>query len=255
MVREIGRWSCLLGSILFGFACGAGAESDEEEILVSAAASLRGVISKSSELFQKAHPGVRLQLNFASSGALRQQIEVGSPVDVFVSAATEHVDRLSDLGLVRAEDRRVFARNRLVLLGATDEVRSLRDLQSPAVTRVAMGDPRSVPAGTYARQWLAAEGLWPAIEEKTVLGGDVRQVLSYLERGEVDAVIVYATDAKLVGLEPVAIASGPQAPEVIYEAALIHGDGEARPAARQFFDYLASESVVRELEAAGFMAP
>src|SRR3972149_1641013 len=95
----MGGWWCLLSSILIGFPCGAGAESDEEEILVSAAASLREVISKSSELFQGTHPGLRLQLNFASSGALGQQIEVGSPVDVFVSAAPEHLDRLSDLGL------------------------------------------------------------------------------------------------------------------------------------------------------------
>src|SRR3972149_2419540 len=100
MVRGIGGWSCLLSSILICFACGAGPESDEEEILVSAAASLREVISKSSELFQKAHPGLRWQLTSASSGALRHQIEVGSPVAVFVWAAPEHVDRLSDLGLV-----------------------------------------------------------------------------------------------------------------------------------------------------------
>ena len=151
-------------------------------------------------------------------------------------------------------DRRILARNQLVLV-STEGVRSLEDLQEETVTRVAIGDPRSVPAGKYARQWLESEGLWDRVEEKTVLCGDVRQVLSYVQRGEVDAGVVYSTDAKLLGLEPRWIASGPNAPEVVYEAVLVGGAREPRAVARQFFDYLASDTVVRELEAAGFMAP
>jgi len=235
-------------------ACGAG-NPDEGALTVSAAASLREVVTVVSRDFQAANPHVSFQFNFAGSGSLRQQIERGSPAEVLLSAAPEDVARLVEAGQVSPEDRRVFARNVLVLVSANETVRSLQDLQDESVTRVAIGDPRSVPAGEYALQWLEAEGVWDGIEEKTVLGGDVRQVLSYVHRGEVDAGIVYATDAKLVGLEPVWRASGPNAPKVVYEAALITGSRDPRPIAREFFDYLASDEVAHALEAAGFQAP
>ena len=240
--------------VLVGAACSSNESSERAELVVSAAASLREVMTAVAEGFEKTHPS-SVRLNFASSGALRQQIEMGSPVEVFVSASTEHVDRLVESGLVASADRRIFARNELVLVTTKESVQTLDDLQDAEVTRVAIGDPRSVPAGKYALQWLEAEGLWEHIQEKTVLGGDVRQVLSYVERGEVDAGIVYATDANVVGLEPVWTASGPSAPAVVYEAALVGGSREPRPVARQFFDYLASDEAIRKLEAAGFIAP
>ncbi len=255
MVHSVGRLFCSLLLVFAGAACDVSEDSGNGELLVSAAASLREVMTAVSEDFQKTHPHLSLQLNFAGSGALRQQIEVGSPAEVFISAATEHVDRLSESGLVAPGGRRIFARNHLVLVSTKEGVRSLGDLQDETVTRVAIGDPRSVPAGKYARQWLEAEGLWTGIEEKIVLGGDVRQVLSYVQREEVDGVVVYATDAKLLGLEPVWIASGPNAPDVVYEAVLVGGALEPRPVARRFFEYLASDAVVRELVAVGFMAP
>jgi molybdate transport system substrate-binding protein len=241
--------------VLVGAACSFNESSERDELVVSAAASLREVMTAAASSFKETHPSLSVQLNFASSGALRQQIELGSPAEVFVSASTEHVDRLVESGLVASADRRIFARNELVLVTTKEDIRSLEDLEDDAVTRVAIGDPRSVPAGKYSLQWLEAEGLWERIQEKAVLGGDVRQVLSYLERGEVDAGIVYATDAKLVGLEPVWIASGPNAPAVEYEAALVGGSREPRAIARQFFDYLGSDEAIRELEAAGFIAP
>jgi molybdate transport system substrate-binding protein len=255
MTRWVGGGLCSFLLVLAGAACDTSEDSEKRELLVSAAASLREVITTVSEDFQERNPHLSLQLNFAGSGALRQQIEVGAPAEVFISAAREHVDRLFESGLVAPGSRRIFARNRLVLVSTKEGVRSLGDLRDEAVTRVAIGDPRSVPAGKYARQWLESEGLWNGIEEKIVLGGDVRQVLSYVQRGEVDVGVVYATDAKLLGLEPVWIASGPNAPEVVYEAVLVGEALEPRPVARRYFDYLASDTVVRELEAAGFMAP
>ena len=250
-MRSATPWFLLF---LVGWSCQGRSGPEDNEVFVSAAASLREVMIAVAESFETSHRS-SVQLNFAGSGSLRQQIEMGSPADVFVSAAPEHIDRLVESGWVATTDRHVFARNVLVLVAANDSVRSLEDLEKDNVTRVAIGDPRSVPAGKYALEWLQAEGVWERIQGKTVLGGDVRQVLSYVERGEVDAGIVYATDAKLLGLEPVWIASGSTAPEAVYETALIDGRREPRPLARAFFDYLGSEEVVRELERAGFIAP
>ena len=243
-------WPWLIG--LSVLACGpAGSSPDRDELIVSAAASLREVITEVSGAFEREHSDITLQLNFAGSGALRQQIEMGAPVDIFVSAASEHIDRLADAGFVDSSQRRIFARNHLVLIGDPDLVQSVDDLTSKRVGRIAMGDPRSVPAGKYAREWLETEGVWSEIQSKTVLAGDVRQVLSYTARREVDAGIVYLTDANLLELEPILTATGPTAPEVLYEAAIVNGDEQAQ----RFFDFLGSETVIRELEAAGFAAP
>ena len=248
-------WLCLSTAL----ACGAGGSPpDRVELTISTAASLREVITEVSSVFEREHLDITLQLNFAGSGALRQQIEMGAPVQVFISASTEHIDRIADAGLVDKDKRRIFARNSLVLIGDRNVVRTLDDLSSRRVERVGIGDPRSVPAGKYAREWLEAAGLWAEVQTKAVLAGDVRQVLSYVARGEVDAGIVYATDAKLLDLEPILVAASPPAPEVVYEVAMVAREPreeDRRAQAQQFFDFLGSETVVRELESAGFIAP
>lgn len=243
----------VLMAVLAG--CGGGRPgSGGGKLQISAAASLREVVVKTARSFEADHPGVRLQLNFGASGSLRQQIEKGAPVDVFISASTEHIDRLVQAGRAKPQNRRIFARNRLVLIGAPDKLRSLGDLRSERVERVSIGDPRSVPAGKYARQWLEAEDVWGAIQGKTVLAGNVRQVLDYVRRGEVDAGVVYATDAMLLGLEPILAASEPNAPEVVYEAVLLGSHQDDDPA-RRFFDSLGSQEVRRVLGVSGFTAP
>lgn len=204
--------------------------------------------------FQAEHPSASVQLNFGGSGSLRQQIELGAPVDVFISASSEDVERLARKGKADPETRLLFARNRLVLVGSTGKVSSLEDLATGKVERLSIGDPASVPAGKYARDWLEAEGLWPEVQSKTVLGGDVRQVLDYVQRGEVDAGIVYATDAKLLGLEPIVTASGKTAPEAVYEAVRITAAG--RPGlAQRFIEHLGSPEVREALKRAGFVTP
>ena len=175
-------------------------------------------------------------------------------MDVFLSASPEHVERLVRNGRADPETRTVIARNRLVLISSVEEVSSLEDLRTDKVQRLSIGDPRSVPAGKYAREWLEAEGLWPDIEHNTVLGGDVRQVLNYVRRGEVDAGIVYSTDAKLLGLEPVVVASGHSAPEVVYEAVVLIGAGRPGPAKR-FVEYLGSADAREAFRSAGFVEP
>jgi molybdate transport system substrate-binding protein len=232
--------------------CGGGRPgSGESRLMISAAASLRDAATTIARDFQARHPHARPQLNFASSGSLRRQIEHGAPVDVFLAASPDDVDALVRSGSVASADRRVFAKNRLVLVGA--QVRALSDLGSAAVRRVGIGNPRSVPAGRYARAWLSAEGLWDAVQPKLVLGEDVRQVTGYVGRGEVDAALVYATDARVAGLDPVVVAAE-QVPEILYEAALVRSPGRRRNAGR-FLEYLLSEPARRVLHDAGFLPP
>jgi molybdate transport system substrate-binding protein len=167
-------------------------------LTVAAAASLREVVMELDSLYRAEHPEVAVRATFGASGALRQQVEQGAPVDVFVSASERHVDALQRAGMVDPRSRRVFAGNELVVVArasAPTLVRGFRDLASPGVRRVALGAAASVPAGEYAEQVLRSLGIAGAVARKAVYAQNVRQVLAYVERGEVDAGIVYRTDA------------------------------------------------------------
>ncbi|HET7229192.1 MAG TPA: molybdate ABC transporter substrate-binding protein [Longimicrobium sp.] len=167
-------------------------------LTVSAAASLREAVAELDSLYGAEHPEVAVRANFGASGALRQQIEQGAPVDVFISASESHADALQRAGLIDPRTRRVLAGNELVLVvpaGSPSAATDFRSLASPAVKRVAIGAAASVPAGEYADEVLRSLGIADAVGKKAVYGQNVRQVLAYVESGNVDAGIVYRTDA------------------------------------------------------------
>lgn len=170
-----------------------------KEITVSAAASLAEPFQRIAETFE-AHEGTaKVSFVFGASGALAQQIEAGAPVDALASASREVAQELIDNGLMAAETVVPFAGGDLVVVVPPDSaltVASLKDLTSPEVERVALGEPKTVPAGDHAEQSLTEEGLWSKVLPKAVFGASVRQVYDYVARGEVQAGFVYASDAK-----------------------------------------------------------
>jgi molybdate transport system substrate-binding protein len=126
-----------------------------------------------------------------------RQVEAGAPVDVFASAGEKEMNELQSRGLIDEDSRRDFARNTLVLVVPNEsklDLHSFDGLANPAVNRIAIGNPNTVPAGRYARQLLETPGLWHRLESRLIPGESVRQVLDYVDRGEVSAGIVYATD-------------------------------------------------------------
>jgi molybdate transport system substrate-binding protein len=174
------------------------ASARAQELLLSVAVSLKDVTEELGRAFELTHPGVTLRYNFGASGELQKQIEAGAPVDLFVSAGQKQIDELSKRGLLRAEGQRVFARNVLVLVVPADSRLDLRgpaDLLRPQVRRVAIGNPKTVPAGQYAQESLRTLGLWEALRPKLIFAENVRQALEYVTRAEVDAGFVYSTDA------------------------------------------------------------
>jgi len=212
-------------------------------ITVSAAASLGGVVSDVQKAFELKEPGIKVDFNLGSSGALRQQIEHGAPVDVFLSAAQEPVRALTELGLVKEEEVWVFATNRLVLIQSRHtafEMQSWEDLGRSEIRRIAIGNPDHVPAGQYGKSVLESLGLWETLQRKLVFAEDVRQVLAYVEAGGADAGIVYRTDAadaKRARL--VADAPSGSHPPVVYLAAIVRASRQQGPA-RAFVEFLLS---------------
>jgi molybdate transport system substrate-binding protein len=184
------------GAMVLG---GAPAAADQE-LIVSAAASLTNALKEVAGAFEKTHPGTRIVCNFAASGVLLQQMAKGAPVDVFAAADQKTMNQAQEKKLIVPGTRKNFVSNRLVLIAPVDSKLSwsgLKDLTGPAVKRVAVGNPATVPAGRYAKEALVQAGLWESLSPKFILAESVRQVLDYVRRGEVDAGLVYSTDAAI----------------------------------------------------------
>jgi molybdate transport system substrate-binding protein len=195
--------------------------------------------------------------NFAASGPLFQQIEMGAPVDVFASADQKSMDQAHGKKLIEPETRKDFASNGLVLIipkEAKFQVRSLDDLKGKEVTRVSLGNPETVPAGRYAKEALVNEGLWDDLAPKYIMGNTVRQVLDYVSRGEVDVGFVFATDAA-VAKEKVAVVLtlGKHAP-ILYPIGVVAASARKDLAGR-FVEFVLSETGRQILAHYGFGKP
>lgn len=238
--------------------CGGAQPPPAAELTVSAASSLRDVVAPLAALYQAEHPEVRVLVNFAASGALQRQIEHGAAVDVFVSAADRPMEALAQRGRVDPGTRRVVAGNRLVLIAprtAAPALRGVDDLAAPAVQRVAIGAPASVPVGAYAREALRHHGVWEAVEPRLVLAAHARQVLAYVERGEVDAGLVYATDARASDRVRVVDTLSAAAHSPIRYRAAVVAESRHPAEARRFLDFLESGPARRLWRRHGFSPP
>ena len=229
-----------------------------QEVVLSVAVSLKAVTEELGRSFMTAHPGVTLRYNFGASGDLQKQIEAGAPIDVFLSAAQRQMDELEKQKLIIAASRRAFARNVLTVIKPADskiDIAKPADLLEARVTRIAIGSPKTVPAGQYAEESLRALGLWDRLQPKLVFTENVRQALDYVARGEVEAGFVYTTDAAL--LSQVKEAFRP--PEdtyrpVIYPGAVVAASKQ--PALGQaFLDLLGSAQGRAVLSRLGFQPP
>ena len=222
--------------------------SAQNHLTVSAAISLKPALEAMRPDYERA-TGDTLRFNFGASGGLLAQIKAGAPVDVFISAAEKQMDDLMRDDLGDPTTRVVVARGRLVLIVPADRgkgISGLTDLATDRVRRLATGQPKTVPAGDYAAQVLDKSGLSAAVEDKLVYGANVRQVLDYVVRGEVDAGIVYATDAHDAGDAVKIIVTIDESlhEPIVYPAAVVRR-AINRQSAERFLAYLMSESAQR----------
>jgi len=230
-----------------------------QEVTLSVAISMREAVQELGRSFSASRPGLTLRYNFGASGDLQKQIEAGAPVDLFISAAQRQMDELEKQRLIVATSRRVFARNVLVAVKPSDsrvDVSKPADLLGARVTRIALGQPKTVPAGQYAEESLRALGLWDRLQPKLVFAENVRQVLDYVARGEVEAGFVYTTDAAVRASE---VKEAFRAPEdtyrpVLYPAAVVVG-AKQPVIAQAFLDLLVSRDGQAVLAKHGFQPP
>jgi molybdate transport system substrate-binding protein len=228
-----------------------------QQLTVSAAASLTDAFKEIAPRFEASKPGVTVRFNFAASGVLLQQIVQGAPVDVFVSADQDTMNRGVEQKVVAADTRRDFASNSLVLITpaqGSPALAALADLNKPEVKRIAVGKVASVPVGRYTQQALEGAQLWAGLNPKFVFADNVRQVLDYVSRGEVEAGFVYRTDAELLKDKVrIALTVGGHAP-VTYPAAVV-ADSKQAALARDFVNYLNGPDAQAILARYGFGKP
>ncbi|MBI3595319.1 MAG: molybdate ABC transporter substrate-binding protein [Nitrospirae bacterium] len=214
------------------------------EMTISAAASLTDALQEIGMVFLEQHPEHHVYFNFSASGPLMRQIEQGAPVDLFISASPNEMNELESRGLLIDKSRKDLLSNDVVLIlpaGLDRRVQSFHDLRDASIKKIVIGDPAFVPCGRYAQEILKNLGIWDALKPKLIFGEDVRQVLEYVARDEVDAGVVFATDAAIKSGRVKVAAFAPEKSHspVLYPVAIIKSSKNPE-LARTFLNLLGS---------------
>lgn len=265
MVKSLHRKAISLVCVIaiaawFATGCDSDRKNGESNavLTISAAASLTDALTEIQQRYETSHHSIKLRFNFASSGTLQQQIEQGAPIDIFLSASEINMDKLVDKQLIATDKHADLLSNSLVVVvpkGNEGVINRLEDLTSPDVSKLAIGIPESVPAGSYAVEALTGAGLWDTLRTKTVQAKDVRQVLQYVETGNVEAGFVYKTDALASKRVDIAFAVDPAAYKpIVYPIGVVEGT-KHRKEADEAFDYLRSEEAMDIFRKYGFELP
>lgn len=225
------------------------------DIIVSAAASLTDVLKQIAANYEK-QSSDKIIFNFGASSLLAQQIEAGAPADIFFSADEAQMNRLAKKGLIDDITRKSILGNSLVVVIPSDSklrIKSASALTNADVKLIALADPKAVPAGVYAREWLKKLRLWTAIEPKVVPTENVRAALAAVASGNVDAGVVYKTDAAISKKVRIAY-EVPRAvgPDIRYPVALVKGSRQPE-AANNFLNYLSSKEAGKVFKQFGFL--
>lgn len=233
--------------------CSKAQEKTDKEITVSAAASLTDALDEIGEKYEE-NTGTKISFNFAGSGTLRQQIEQGAPVDLFISASQKQMDQLEEKDMIEKETRTDILKNRLVLVVSremADRISSIDDLAQKNMS-LSIGTVDVVPAGDYAKEVLSSLGLWDKMKGDIVYAKHVRQVFSYVESNETSAGIVYKSDAALSknSVMKQVFAEDTHTP-ILYPAAIV-SDCKNSQNAKNFLDYLKTEDAKEVFQKYGF---
>ena len=229
--------------------------SAQKEVYIVAAASMTDAVKEIGTSYEKQHPDVKLMYSFGSSGALQTQIEQGAPADVFISAAQKQMNALDEKGLIDKNTRKDLLENKVVLIVPKDSnlrLDSFADLGTDKVQKIALGEPKAVPVGQYSEEIFKSFNIADAVQPKAVYGSDVRQVLGWVETGEVDCGIVYATDAAISDKVKVLMTAPDDSHKpVIYPVAMVNSSKNP-DVAKDFINFLSQDAQKSVLEKYGF---
>lgn len=239
-----------------GSASSSSAKAGEKvELHVSAAASLTDVMKELAENYKKDHPNVEIKFNFGSSGALQQAIQNGGSADLFFSAAQKQMNELEKAGDLAADTRRDLLINEVVLIVPKEggkDIKAFDEITSDKVAKIALGEPKGVPVGQYSEEVFNNMKILDQVKAKAVYGSDVRQVLAWVENGEADCGVVYATDAAISQKVKI-VAKAPEGTHkpIIYPVAILK-DSKQKDAAAEFLKFVSAPESAKLFQKYGF---
>jgi molybdate transport system substrate-binding protein len=231
------------------------AKSEPVTLTISAAASLTEAMGEIQEAYAEKSPDTTLVFNFGSSGTLAQQITEGAQVDVFMSASKKDMTTVKDAGELDDSTWVDLLQNEVVLIVPSDSTLALDSFEGvtdPSVTSIGLGEMDSVPAGRYAKQVFTSLGILDQVTAKAVYGKDVKEVLAWVETGNVDAGVVYSTDAESSDSVKVVATADPSTHDpIVYPVAMIKTSQNA-DASKEFIEFLQSDKAKGIFEGYGF---
>lgn len=229
-------------------------KGNQSELLIAAAASMKPALEELLDVYRIENPEITVQITYGGSGTLEQQIRQGAPIDVFISASVDNMNSLSKDKLILDDTRVEILQNQIVLIEPSSSNLNLQGFDDLLnANKIAIGYPDSVPAGKYAYEVSQFLGIWENIKECIVYGKDVTEVLTWVASGNVDAGMVYSTDASSnAQVRVVAIAPEDSHSKIIYCAAVLDGAKEVK-ASRRFIDFLISKNAQDIFKKYGFL--
>ena len=244
---------CCLSLLLTGCSSSTKKEDKTIELNISAAASLKEAMADLEAAYTSKNPEVSFIINYGSSGSLQQQIEQGAPCDLFISAGEKQMTALEEEGLLLDGTNKDLVKNSLVLVTSNDsEISSIDSLNSDAVSKIALGEPSSVPAGKYADETLTSLAIKDSLNNKLVFAKDVKEVLAWTASGNADAGFVYLSDAlSSDGVKIVETISEEYHSPITYPVAIIK-DSDDIDAAKAFEDFLFTDEAQEIFEKYGY---
>lgn len=223
------------------------------DLTVGSAISLSDSISAVSSAYEK-KTGIKVRHTFAGTNVIARQIEAGAPIDIFISADTATAAALEKKQLIGKSIP--IARNQLVVVVPEDSTLKLFTPENlKTIGKIAIADPSSVPAGIYARIWLAKENLWQKLQPNLIPLQNVRAALIAAETSNTNAAITYQTDA--ISSKKVKVAylvSEENTGRITYPAALVTASKD-KISAQAFLDFLTTPQAQEILKSHGFLPP
>lgn len=235
-----------------------GTASSPSTITVAAAISLSDALKDVATQFKQKNPDINVQFTYGASGVLQQQIEQGSPIDLFISAGEKQMDALKTKGLVLDKTVKPLVENKVVLIVPSNKegpITSFTQLSQPSIAKIALGNPKTVPAGQYGKEVLEYYHQYELNQGKLVFAEDVRQSLTMVATGNADAGIVYSTDAKSnKNVKIVAEAPAESHQKVLYPMAIVKASKQ-QAGAQAFEAFCLSADGQKIFEQYGFGLP
>ena len=234
------------------------ATAQAEKVTIAAAADLKFALDEIVTGFKKTHPADAVEVVYGSSGKFHSQIRQGAPYDLFFSADIAYAHELVTAGFAASEVK-PYAFGRIVLWSTSLDASqmTLASLADPKITRIAIANPRHAPYGKRAEEALRASGLWDKVESKLVYGENIAHSAQFVQTGNAQVGII----ALALALSPELASKGgywlipDQLHEPLEQGFIITKRAAGRALARQFADYMGSQSARVVMRQYGFALP